>query len=219
MDGARYICLECEPGDDFSRVISHCSHRDCVAATIDRMIPPYGPDDRCVHTPSHDVIKVRTRVHNVLWPFLQDQARSALYGVRASGLAVRSQVSSEENPLDSQVVQAVAEDKDETKREDAGEQATDSSTTPLVNASPLPRSVPLSLPTQLEAEVSGPAADNTQDAPRSPLEETPNTMIDDAIAQPQLTCMICHEDVFLGESWHCITCQRGSLSSVGGDNC
>ncbi|KAH9919769.1 uncharacterized protein BXZ73DRAFT_104877 [Epithele typhae] len=85
--GSRFLCLDCAPNDEFQLWVSICDRNECLRQTIDirawKGIPPRIP---LVHRPTHDLVKVRTMVHNYTWQRLKLSALSVLQQLRSGAL-------------------------------------------------------------------------------------------------------------------------------------
>lgn len=86
---ARCICLTCIPDkNDFSCQVTFCDDPDCLGAGNPdgwwSISSSFGTDTT-VHRTTHDILKIRTVIHRLLWPTLSRQAATALECARIPG--------------------------------------------------------------------------------------------------------------------------------------
>ncbi|KAM5542277.1 hypothetical protein V8D89_004150 [Ganoderma adspersum] len=111
IEGARCICLTCVPDkDDFSRHVSFCDDPECLGADHpDGFWATSFYSTATVHRTTHDILKVRTVIHHLLWPSLSGQAAVALELVRTPGVLP-------DPPVEGVPTVPTVEDKDESEK-------------------------------------------------------------------------------------------------------
>ena len=191
-DGPRYICLDCvPPGHAFApRTVALCAHPLCLAAAFGReVVADDGAEETIVHVPTHDLVKVRTMVHRVLWPMLVGEARAALWFARESDLKLAMRL------VDSRPEPDVA--------------SADGFSRPGTVVVILPMEEPSS-----EDNADGHMLAETAEERDAACTLETVRLQEGAHNMDERTpdvCEICHKFVYLGECWRCLTCQGYSI--------
>ena len=200
IEGARCICLTCIPDkDDFSRHISFCDDPECLGANHpDGFWSTSFYGTATVHRTTHDILKVRTVIHHLLWPSLSGQAAVALEFVRTPGILL-------DPPVEGAAVGTV-EEKDE-----------DTSDIPSKAVEPSEaEAAAVAAPPAPEAADGRPEA-HAEDGETKAHEESPEMMSTAAAAEADPPtdstpkCSICREAVYMGRCWRCLECQGASF--------
>ena len=204
IEGARCICLTCIPDkDDFSRHISFCDDPECLGANHpDGFWSTSFYGTATVHRTTHDILKVRTVIHHLLWPSLSGQAAVALEFVRTPGILP-------DPPVEGAAVGAV-EDKDEDKSEKPSE-AVEPSKPEVATAAAEPSKAEAA-DTRSEAHVEDSETKAHEESPDIIPPPPPAADVDSPMdSTPK--CSICRQTVYMGRCWRCLECQGASFIS------